>query len=68
MPDEVEVAVPVSKSPQELAVEAKAAEEARLAAQVQFDPKVHGAGVHPAMGPQSVTELYKMLVDKGLLP
>jgi hypothetical protein len=53
---------PVVKSPQELAAEAKTAEEARLHAQVPFDPKLHGVGVHPAMGPQSVTELYKLFL------
>jgi len=50
--------VEVSKSPQQVALEAKAAEESRLASQVPFDPKLHGVGVHPAMGPQSVTELH----------
>jgi hypothetical protein len=50
------------KSPQQLAQEAKEAEENRLASQAQFDPKVHGVGVHPAMGPQSVTELHAMFL------
>ena len=53
----------VVKSPQELADEAKAADEARLAAQVPFDPAVHGVGVHPAVGPKSVTELHKMHLE-----
>ena len=50
--------VEVTKSPQQMALEAREAEEKRLAAQAPFDPKVHGVGVHPAMGPQSVTELH----------
>ena len=55
--------VEISKSPQQLALEAKAAEEARLAAQTEFDPKLHGVGVHPAMGPQSVAELTKFVME-----
>src|ERR1700675_408423 len=55
--------VEISKSPQQLALEAKAAEEARLAAQTEFDPKLHGGGVHPAMGPQSVAELTKFVME-----
>jgi hypothetical protein len=47
-------------SPQDLAREKHAAEEARRAAQKDFDPKVHGVGTHPAMGPQSVTELHNL--------
>lgn len=58
MAEEVEVV----KSPQELAAEAAKAEEARRAAQVDFDPKLHGVGVHPAMGPQNVAELSKHVV------
>ena len=55
--------VVVVKSPQEIAAEAKAAEEARLAAQTDFDPKLHGVGTHPAMGPQSVAELTKFVLE-----
>jgi len=55
--------VEISKSPQQLALEAKAAEEARLAAQVPFDSKLHGVGVHPAMGPQSVAELTNFVME-----
>ena len=58
MADEV-----VVKSPQELAAEAHKAEEARRAAQVDFDPKLHGVGTHPAAGPQNVVELTSFVME-----
>jgi hypothetical protein len=61
--DEGAPVVEVSKSPQQLAAEAHAREEARRAAQTSFDPKVHGVGVHPAMGPQSVAELTQFVLE-----
>ena len=57
------VEAPVSKSPQELAAEAHKAEEARRAAQVDFDAKIHGVGTHPQLGPQSVTDLHKFVME-----
>jgi hypothetical protein len=55
--------VTVVKSPQEVAKEKHEAEEARLAAQTQFDAKIHGVGTHPQAGPQSVTDLHKLMLD-----
>ncbi len=52
----------VVKSPQEVAKEKHEAEEARLKAQVPFDPKVHGVGTMPVHAPDSVAQLYVMLV------
>jgi hypothetical protein len=37
----------------------KAADEARLAAQVQFDPKLHGVGTQPVDEPQHTSGLFK---------
>jgi hypothetical protein len=51
------------KSPQEVAAAAHAEEEARRAAQTDFDPKLHGVGTHPAMGPQNVAELTKFVLE-----
>lgn len=58
MAEEVEVV----KSPQELADEAHKAEEARRAAQADFDSKLHGVGTHPQLGPQNVVELTKYVL------
>jgi hypothetical protein len=55
---EDEVLDPVAKN-----TVAKAAEEARLAAQTDFDPKLHGVGTHPAVGPKSVTELHRLHLE-----
>lgn len=55
--------VEMAKSPQQVAEEAKKAEESRLASQVPFDPKEHGVGTHPAMGPQNVAELTKFVLE-----
>ncbi len=59
MADEEVVNEEVVKSPQEIAKEKHEAEEARLKAQIPFDPKVHGVGTTPVQEPQSVKELYK---------
>jgi hypothetical protein len=56
MADEVKQEAPVVKTEFQL-------EEERRAAQTQFDPKMHGVGTHPALGPKSVTELHKMHLD-----
>lgn len=56
---------PVVKSPQEVAKEKHEAEEARLKAQAPFDPKVHGVGTMPVEAPDSVAQLYKLVVTLG---
>jgi hypothetical protein len=57
MADEVEV---VTKSPQELFDEKRAAEEALLAAKIDYDPKKHGAGTQPVTTPETVVHLHKL--------
>lgn len=61
-----------TQTPEELArhtqlqKDAKEKEEARLAAQTPYDPKIHGAGTTPVSAPQSVKELHDLLVKAGL--
>lgn len=52
------------KTAAQLAEEARQLDEVRRANQVEFDPKIHGAGTAPVQAPQSVTELFHYVVAR----